>query len=180
MGYRYTTSRVSFTDAMKEFTEKHFKPIEKFLSDHEPVKITLDKDGDVFVIKCQVVSKMNKRIRAEVRNEDFYNAIVDAKDIFSKQLKKRKEKSYWSERISRELSSLVTPLNEISEGVEEPSIFVRNKVFILDSITPEEAVDEMLKMGHDWYSFRDIDNNNKISVVYRRFDGETFGLVELN
>jgi len=177
MNYKYTTNRVGFTKAMKDFTEKHFQSIEKFLSDKDPIKVTLDKDGVNFVVKCQVVSKMNRRVRAEVRNEDYYAAIVDARDSLEKQLKKRKEKSYWKERVNREL---IQPINVSSEVNEIASIFVRNKVFILDSITPEEAVDEMNSLAHSWYAFRNVDNADKISVVYRRFDGKTYGLVELN
>ena len=172
MNYVYTTSKIKFTEAMKAFTEDHFHSIEKFLSPNEPIKITLEKNGTLLTVKCQIVSKMNKRIRAEARNEDFYLAIVEARDILEKQIKKKKEKSYWKERIDR--------VEVSSEVAEVASVFVKNKVFVLDSITPEQAVDEMNSMAHDWYAFRDVDNDNKISVVYRRFDGKTFGLVELN
>ena len=171
MEYRYSPSRITFTPAMQEFVENHFRGLEKYLSVNEPLKFTLEKDGQLFVLKCQIVSKMNKRIRSEIRDQSFHIAVTEAKSNLDKQLKKRKEKSYWKERIDR---VKISP-----EVVEEASLFVKKKVFILDSITPEQAVDEMENLSHDWYAFRDADNGDKISVVYRRFDGETFGLVVL-
>lgn len=172
MKYIYNSGKSSykFTKAMKESIEGHFDKLEKYLSD-EPIKATLSKEGETFILKCQVVSALNKRIRSELRGEDFYQLVTESRDAIEKQLKKKKAKSYWKERIKREEFG--------ASEFEDESIFKRTKHFILDSILPEEAVDELESKGYDWYAFRDADNNDKVTVVYRRFDN-TFGIVELD
>ena len=162
MKYIYNSGGASrkFTDAMKNAFSDHFDKLEKFLAEDEPVKVTLDKEGNVFILKCQVVANNNKRVRTEFRGDDYYQLVDSSYDAIKKQLKKKREKSYWKERVVRETADLV----------EDEPLFKRMKHFILDPIHAEEAVDEMESLGSSWYAFRDTDNNDKISVVYRRFD----------
>jgi len=173
MKYLYTSSVSTrkFTDSMKEVLESHFNKLDKYLSDSEPVKVTLDKEGNLFILKCQAVGQNNKRVRSHLRGEDYYQLVSDSADVIKKQLKKKREKSYWKERITREEFG--------SSEFEDTGIIKRVKHFILNPMAPEEAIDEMNILGHDFFSFRDVDNKEKISIVYRRFDG-TFGLIELN
>lgn len=53
---------------------------------------------------------------------------------------------------------------------------VRVKRFALKPMSPEEAVLQMDLLGHDFFVFRDAENND-VSVVYRRAHGG-YGLIE--
>jgi putative sigma-54 modulation protein len=53
---------------------------------------------------------------------------------------------------------------------------VRTKHFALKPMTPEEAVLQLELLGHAFYVFRNIENN-EVSVVYRRDAGD-YGLIE--
>jgi putative sigma-54 modulation protein len=50
------------------------------------------------------------------------------------------------------------------------------KRFALKPMTPEEAVLQMDLLGHDFFVFRDAENND-VSVVYKRSNGG-YGLIE--
>ena len=65
----------------------------------------------------------------------------------------------------------------ILDGEIKPLEFSREKVLIIDDISPEEAVEQMELLGHSFYVFKDIDTQ-EMCVVYKRTD-ESYGLLLL-
>ena len=61
------------------------------------------------------------------------------------------------------------------EGEEEEKI-VKRKTVELKPMDEEEAILQMELLDHDFYIFKNIDNN-KVSVVYKRKD-KGYGLIE--
>jgi putative sigma-54 modulation protein len=51
----------------------------------------------------------------------------------------------------------------------------RTKVFAVTPMYSDEAIEQMELLGHDFFVFRDADND-EIAVVYRRRDGQ-YGLL---
>ena len=69
MRYCYNSKKhtADFTDAMKQYVEKTFKSVEKFLKEDENIKFSLQIYGDEELsLKCQVVTSDNKHLLAEV------------------------------------------------------------------------------------------------------------------
>ncbi len=63
------------------------------------------------------------------------------------------------------------------DGAESDEVnVIRTKRFALKPMSPEEAVLQMDLLGHNFFVFRD-DENNQVSVVYKRQDGG-YGLIE--
>jgi putative sigma-54 modulation protein len=55
-------------------------------------------------------------------------------------------------------------------------VIVKSKQFVYDPMTPEQAVDALEVVGHDFFVFRNSETSD-VNVVYRRRDG-TYGLIE--
>ena len=53
---------------------------------------------------------------------------------------------------------------------------VRQKRFVINSMTPEEAVLQMNLLGHSFFMFYNIESDG-MAVVYRRNDGK-YGLID--
>lgn len=66
---------------------------------------------------------------------------------------------------------------ESSAPKEESPVVIRRKVFEPHVLTPEEAVDQMELVGHDFYLFLEKESNRP-SVVYRR-KGWNYGVISL-
>ena len=60
------------------------------------------------------------------------------------------------------------PLEEVAK---------RKKIY-LKPMDEEEAIVQMELLGHSFYIYKSIDNNN-VCVLYKRFDG-TYGVIETN
>ena len=63
---------------------------------------------------------------------------------------------------------------EHDEGEYE---IARIKKFYFKPMTREEAILQMNLLEHDFFAFRDEDNNGSFAVVYRRKDGG-YGLID--
>lgn len=75
--------------------------------------------------------------------------------------------------------SLVEPRSDESQaenGQSHDVSVIRTKRFALKPMSPEEAVLQMDLLGHNFFVFRDAENN-QVSVVYKRQDGG-YGLIE--
>ena len=60
---------------------------------------------------------------------------------------------------------------------ENANKIVRRKQVELKPMDEEEAILQMELLGHDFYVFKNIDKDGKISVLYRRKNND-YGLIE--
>ena len=63
------------------------------------------------------------------------------------------------------------------EAAEDDLTIIRTKRFHFKPMTREEAVLQMNLLGHNFFAFRDEDNDGSFAVVYRRNDGG-YGLLD--
>lgn len=168
MKYYYNSRKhtADFTDAMKQYAEKTFKSVEKFLKEDENIKFSLQIYGDEELsLKCQVVTLDNKHLLAEVNTkDDFYAAVNALKNKVSRLISKnKKKKAFVNERAE------VAPL-ETEEKIR------KHKQIVMESISPEKAIKEAEELGHSWYVFKNSEDNDSVCVVYKRFEGD-YGLM---
>jgi ribosomal subunit interface protein len=146
-------------------------------------------------------------IRAEARSEDKYRACDEALDHLIKRLRRAKDKrsphhgrarqKSVQEMSAQGFSSIdVTPASvevlrrvetgtiavvdiDDDETVDEASspVVIRQKTFSPEVLSPEEAVDLMELVGHDFFLYLDA-TTQQPSVVYRR-KGWQYGVITL-
>ena len=112
-------------------------------------------------------------LRAEVVDEDLYNAIDLVVDKLEGQIRKYKT------RLSRKskdhkLAFNVASLQPLEE--EEEDVIVKTKTIHPKPMDLEEAIMQMELIGHSFFVYKDTETN-LISVVYKRLDGD-YGLIE--
>ena len=112
-------------------------------------------------------------LRAEVVDEDLYNAIDLVVDKLEGQIRKYKT------RLSRKskdhkLAFNVATLEPLED--EEEDVIVKTKTIHPKPMDLEEAIMQMELIGHTFFVYKDTETN-LISVVYKRVDGD-YGLIE--
>lgn len=121
--------------------------------------------------------------RGEDRSGNVRGAFDTALSKLEKQLRRHKDREITrrARNGAKEngLPELPTATNGISENYNEDHDevnVIRTKRFALKPMSPEEAVLQMDLLGHNFFVFRDAENN-QVSVVYKRQDGG-YGLIE--
>ena len=111
-------------------------------------------------------------LRAEVVDNDLYNAIDLVIDKLEGQIRKYKT------RLSRKSkdNKLAFNLSSIEDVEPEEDVLVKVKTITPKPMDMEEAIMQMELIGHSFFVYRDSETD-AISIVYRRNDGD-YGLIE--
>jgi hypothetical protein len=132
-----------------------------------------------FTIKVSIIDKKTKLIkvelsaagfRAQCTDKDFYKAMSAVVAKFKSLVLKQAKKTIALKRRNVELLTDI----EISDGVE--SLISKEKIFILDPCTIEDAIKSFEQTDYTFYVFKDIEYNNETTIIYKRVD-DTLGII---
>ncbi|MFN2242589.1 MAG: ribosome hibernation-promoting factor, HPF/YfiA family [Anaerolineae bacterium] len=170
---------VDVTDRLSDYVEKKIGRLDRYLPSISEVWVELSTEGaraaqDRQV--CQVTVRANGTIlRAEERSDDMFTSIDAVLDKMYRQIAryKGKRKNRW-----RGSAVPMEPLPLEAEEIydEESSNIVRTKRFRMTPMGPDEAVEQMELLGHDFFVFYNADEG-QVNVIYRRKDGD-YGLLQ--
>lgn len=176
MKYQVVGKNIVVTEAINDAVIKKISHLEKYF-----------KNDDNTDCRCLVRSYKNgakvevtiftpdTTFRAEVKDQDLYNAIDEAVDKLAGQMRKLKTKlSRRQEKTGLGKSLVLDELLGDDDLIEDE--VVRTKTITLKPITLDEAILEMEALNHDFYMYLDTDDE-QISVVYRRSEGG-YGLIQ--
>jgi putative sigma-54 modulation protein len=127
---------------------------------------------------CQVTLRTDRTIlRAEERSDDIFTAIDAVLTKVYRQIDRYKGKRKSRRRPAATAEEPVEVAVETVEEVDEDlASIVRIKRFPIRPITPEEAIEQMELLGHDFYVFYNAEAG-EINVLYRRKDAD-YGLLQ--
>ena len=176
MKYTVVGKNVEVTEAMKSVIQEKLKVLEKFFLVGEDVEcrvlVRTYKAGQK--IEVTIPTKV-ATLRAEVMDENIYNGVDAAVEKLAAQLRKAKAKM---NRKNKEHLGTVLALDEIQEEKkDEKEILVKTKVIEVELMDLDQAITNMTMLGHDFYIYKDSENEN-IAVVYNRKNGG-YGLIEV-
>ncbi|MGN1182051.1 MAG: ribosome hibernation-promoting factor, HPF/YfiA family [Faecalibacillus sp.] len=112
-------------------------------------------------------------LRAEVVDEDLYNAIDLVIDKLEGQIRKYKTRLNRKSKDNK-LAFNIASIEPLE--TEEEDVLVKTKTINPKPMDMEEAIMQMELIGHSFFVYRDTETDS-ISIVYRRNDGD-YGLIE--
>lgn len=171
----YAGKNMDVTEALKNVTADKLSRLDKYFDKDVVATVTFTAERDRHTIEV-TIDLPQTIIRAEVETYDMYESIDKAIDILERQVRKHKGKLRARYRNTDTIRFDNIVLTKEEEAVEDdaPKI-VRTKRFVLNPMTPEEAVLQMELLGHDFFVFMDGDSGDT-NVVYKRKDGN-YGLI---
>lgn len=159
---------IAITDAIRNFAETKLSKLEKYFSEdvtvHVTAKVYPNKQSKAEV----TLSHKNITLRAEETSGDWYNSLNMVVDKLERQIRKHKTKMQKRNRVEK----------AHDESIDDTETFARIKDLDIETMSPQDAVDHMENLGHDFFVFLNEDTA-RVSVVYRRKDGST-GLLNAN
>lgn len=163
---------IEVTPGLRSAVEEKIGKLGKYFSSETEVHVTLSVEKDRQKIEVTIPVKGNI-IRSEQVSSDMYVSIDLVEEIIERQLKKYKSKLV--DRQERNSFFRQEYIDKEYDDEEEIKI-IRSKTFEDKPMYPEDACIQMELLGHDFYIFRNAEND-KICVVYKR-KGNTYGLIE--
>ncbi len=178
---------VSITDRVQEYVEKKVGKLERYLPIIDEARMELSQEetrsAQHRMIAQLTVRSRGKVLRAEERDQDLFAAIDLVYEKMQRQISRFKDRLYsrgprGSETV-RVPEEPALPIVEEAVAEVEPEpvgTIVRVKTFAMTPMNPEEAIEQMELLGHDFFVFNNSDVNG-INVLYRRQTGD-YGLLQ--
>lgn len=174
MKYNIRGEKIEVTDSIKDYLITKISKLERYFDGSESieVKVLLIVRGREHKIEVTIPYK-TFTLRAESSHIDMYAAIDLVIDKLERQVRKHKTKI-----VSKQRREEIA--NEIEDYFEETSEeIVKRKELFLKPIDEEEATLQMELLGHDFYIFKNLDQDNKVCIIYKRKDGG-YGIIKAN
>jgi putative sigma-54 modulation protein len=170
---------IEVTDRLRDHVHRKIGKLDRYLPTISEAWVELTVEGTKAAQDrqvCQVTIRSNGVIlRAEERADDMFTAIDIVLDRMYRKIARYKGRraDRW-----RGAGASVEPLPiEVEQETEEsPAAIVRRKRFAMTPMLPEEAIEQMELLGHDFFVFYHAEEGN-VNVLYRRKDG-TYGLLQ--
>ncbi len=182
MDMQITGKNIDVSPAVREYMTKKLGKINRFLPNLIAFEVVASeektRDPDKRFIVQVTLDNKGTLIRGEERAQDLYSAIDKVHEILSRQIEHYKGKLPYSK--IRGTPSIRTSTAEVKEAEETEEIIteprvVKTKKFDVKPMSLEEAVDQMVLLGHDFFLFFNPDDN-QINLIYKRKDGN-YGLI---
>ena len=182
MKFNFTEKKIEVAQAVREYAEKKIGKIDKFFRTESDAFIAFSIEKGRHIVEVTIRNN-GMFYRVKETTSDMFASIDSAVAAIERQIRKNKtrlEKRLRSGVFEVETESIVhydDPETESEEEEESAIEIVRTKRFSIKPMSPEEAVLQMNLLGHEFFVFKNQDDDDAFAVVYSRKDGG-YGLIE--
>lgn len=174
MKYSIRGDKLTVTKAIKSYIEDKLSRLDKYYENPEKLECRVVVRAKNNLQSIEVTIPATRFIlRAEVSDKDLYTAIDLVVDKLESQIRKNKT------RLKNKYSKV--EIQEMSfdfDDVEEENLdIVKRKNIDTKPMDEEEAILQMQLLNHDFFVFKNIDEEC-VSVLYKRKDGQ-FGIINV-
>ena len=167
--------KMQVSDELKTYAEKKIGKLDKFFKNETEAFVTFSAERGRY--RAEVTLSNNGMFyRVSDLTSDMYASVDSACASIERQIRKNKtrlEKKLREGAFEREVKPVA-----VSESEEEDSDFriIRTKRFSIKPMTPEEAILQMNLLEHEFFVFKNQEEDDEFSIVYRRKQGG-YGLI---
>ena len=172
MNFIISGKNLTVTDGLRTAVEDKLGKLERYFTPDTEVIVTLSVQKSRQKIEVTIPVKGNI-IRSEQVSNDMYVSIDLVEEVIERQLRK-----YRTKISAKKYAPAIfqDDFVEADDAEDEEIKIVRTKRFGMKPMYPEDACIQMELSGHDFFVFRNAEND-EVNVVYKR-KGHTYGLIE--
>ena len=175
MKFQYSEKKVKLPQNVHAYAEKKVMKLARYFEEDAEALVVFSVEKNRNNVEL-TVRGAGTWFRAHESTSDMFASIDAAIGTIEGQI--RKNKTRLAKRLRQD--AFVRSVDETSFAAEEPEDelkIVRIKKFRMEPMTREEAILQMNLLEHNFFAFRDEDNDGSFAVVYRRNDGG-YGLID--
>ena len=175
MNFVFTEKKMSSSDDLRAYAEKKIGKLEKLFRGEPTAYVTFRVERNRNIAEV-TVSANGMFYRASESTNDMYVSSDAAVAALTRQV--RKYKTRLEKRIHENvLDSDFAAAVPMPEEEEKEFKVIRTKRFSIKPMSVDEAILQMNLLEHSFYVFKNQDEGDAFSVVYKRQDGD-YGLIE--
>ncbi|MCY4411080.1 MAG: ribosome-associated translation inhibitor RaiA [Caldilineaceae bacterium] len=170
---------VAVSDRVQEYVEKKVSRLDKYLPQIREARAELVRSetrasADRYTAQLTIWAD-GQILRAEESSEDLFASVDAIVDKMYRQIERYKGRRFKNKRRHAAAAAAAVEISA-TQLPEETVNIVRTKQFVAEPMIPEEAVEQMELLGHDFFVFFNVDTSS-LNIVYGRRDGN-YGLLQ--
>ena len=172
---------VDVTDNLFDYAERKLGKLARHLSDGARCELELAEETNPSIEERQVaeatVWTKGPILRARESTSDMYASIDQVTEKLERQViryRERRSRRHTGQRLAAQAAP--APDNGGPTSQEDLPVIVKTKQFAVNSMTPEDAREQLELIGHDFFVFVNA-QSDEVNVIYKRRDGN-YGLIE--
>lgn len=177
MKFVFTDKKINLPNKVHAYAEKKVGKLDRYFKADAEAAIVFSVEKDRNNVELTIRSG-GTIIRVAESTSNMFATIDAAVSSVERQL--RKNKTRLEKRLRQDAFSRSVDMEEVSsfapETDEEEFKIVRTKRFPIKPMTVDEAVLQMNLVDHTFFAFKDVDQDGRFAVVYKRNDGG-YGLI---
>lgn len=175
---------VDITPRLQSYVQRKVEKLDRYMPNIAEVRVDLaeekaNKMGKNQIAQITVRHSRGTILRAEERTNDIFAAVDEVVDKMYRQIErfkgKRRRKDGNNHQPTDEFEGYETAVQLEDDDFDGGSV-IRRKLFSVEPMHEEEAMEQLELLGHDFYVFVNAETRG-VNVVYRRKDGG-YGLLE--
>ena len=176
MKFTFTEKKMESSEALRAYAEKKIGKLDRFFRTEAEAFVTFSIERGRF--RAEITIKNGGLFyRSNELTQDMYASIDSGVAAIERQIRRNKT------RLAKRLREGVIEHEErpayaaAAEEEDDDSFqIVRSKRFSIKPMSPEEAILQMNLLDHEFFVFRNMDENDAIAIVYKRKQGG-YGLI---
>ena len=176
MKFTFTEKKMDSSEELRAYSEKKIGKLDRFFKTEAEAFVTYSIERGRF--RAEITIKNGGLFyRASELTSDMYASVDSGVASIERQIRRNKtrlEKRLREGVMERDVVPAYAAAAE-DEAVDEFKI-VRSKRFSIKPMSPEEAILQMNLLDHEFFVFRNMDENDAIAIVYKRNQGG-YGLI---
>ena len=168
--------KIAVTGAIKQYVTDKLVKLDKYFEQPDEIKAfaVIKVKNRLQTIEVTVPTS-RFTLRAEVSHEDLYAAVDLVVDVLERQI--RKNKTRLNNRL-KDTQVVEFNLNyEVEKDEEDVNKIIKRKDIDMKPMDEEEALLQLNLLDHDFFVFKNIDEEC-VSVIYKRKD-DNFGIINV-
>lgn len=175
MKMTYAERKVEISQKTKDYTEKKCSKLDRYFDRDTSAKVTFSEIKDRHIVEI-TVAHGGLIFRADAEEKDLFPAIDDAVENIERQILKNKTKL--EKKLRKGAFEKATEREQLASLDVPEDIYnvIRTKEFEVKPMLVEEAILQMNMLNHQFFFFRNSEEDDRYSVVYQRKNGG-YGLI---
>ena len=176
MKFQYSEKKVKLPGNVHAYAEKKVMKLARYFEEDAEALVVFSVEKNRNKVEL-TVHGAGTWFRASESTSDMFASVDAAVSTIEGQIRKNKTRLARRLRQDAFVRSVQEETSFVPEAAEDDLSINKIKTFYFKPMTREEAVMQMNLLGHNFFAFRDEDNEGAFAVVYKRNDGG-YGLIE--
>ena len=173
MKFTFTEKKMGSSEDLRDYAEKKIGKLDRFFKNEGDAYVTFSIERGRYLAEITIHNN-GLYYRASELTNDMYASVDSGVAAIERQIRRNKtrlEKRLREGALEKEAAPAYAPVELEEEKEDDDFKVIRSKRFSIKPMSVEEAILQMNLLSHEFFVFKNMDEDGAFAVVYKRKNG---------